>query len=235
MAKGNISRVRDSGLLWLIWLLVFNVSQVLPVTARERPLETVLMMDSDADADDDDDDDPQSWEHYPNPNPLLSSELVPGFTMQSSRVSKGLRAGKPPEFSVSEEWARPPLAGSSKSTFIRIQLYPTKNKQQALKAAGAVYRATNDPDQSLRSIGKPNPGSFSGAPIGDWCWAFVIGFDGPRKALNDSSSLVVVNNKDCFKIQVTGSGDSGQGVEDKQTEKLAKELIRRLKDWPRPQ
>lgn len=234
MAMGNLSRIKNSSLLGLAWLLVFSASQVTQVSARERPWEKALIVDADAD-EDDDDDEPQSWEHYPNPSPLLSPDLAPGFTMQDSIVSKGLRAGKPPEFSVSEVWVRPALAGSSTATFIKIQLYPTKNQKQALKAAEAVYRATNDPDQALNSIGKPNPGSFSGKSIGDYCWAYVVSFGGPRKALNKTSSLVVVNSKDCFKIQVTGSGDSGQGVEDKQTEKLAKELVRRLKDWPRPQ
>lgn len=195
----------------------------------------MLAQTAEDDEENDDDDEPAHWESFANTNPLLSADQIPGFRMKFSTISRGTRANRPPEYSVHESWVKPAPAGSTKATFINVQLHLTKNEKQALKAAKAIYHATNDPDQYLNAIGKPNPGSFTGERIGDFCWAYVVSITGkPHGPINDTSSLVVLKNGDVFKLQVTGAGDSGQGVEDRKTEKLAKQLVRRLKDWPRP-
>lgn len=112
----------------------------------------------------------ERWESFPNPNPLLSVEQIPGFRIQHSTISRGTRANRPPEFSVHEKLDQDPPAGFKKPTFIRLQLHLTKNEKQALKAAEAIYHATNDPDQYLNAIGKPIPApsavSVSGTTAG---------------------------------------------------------------------
>jgi len=202
-----------------------------PVSAQERrePVPMVARAEED-------DDRQYRWERVPNPHPLISPDQVPGFTMDYSTFNRGLRKKHRPEYSLFEQWTTPTLPNTKRATFLNVKLYLTKNRAQAVKAAKAVFGAETGRNQNLKVIGRPNPGSYSGESIGDVCWAWGANVPGrPRQSLNRSSSLVVVKDGDLLSVRLSGPLELGGGVEDRQTEALARALIERLRDWPRPQ
>lgn len=171
----------------------------------------------------------------PNPNPLLNQGLIPGFRLKESSLAKG---SKGPWLDIlRESWIKDPSSGASDLSWIKIDLHPRQNRVQAMKCAEDCYGADTDANQTP-GLGIPFPGSYSGQSIGDYCWAYVYSLlrikGEPRPALNESGALVVVSDRYCFSISVTGPGDSNQGFEDAFLERLAKSVVERLKTWQPP-
>ncbi|MBT9588661.1 hypothetical protein IV102_35320 [bacterium] len=90
------------------------------------------------DDDEDKDDEIVRRERFPNPNPILTAGLAPGFTLQESEVFRHFyRKKQRPRDAIRETWVKGAPAGVKNATFIRITLYPLKNQSQALKTGQA--------------------------------------------------------------------------------------------------
>jgi len=227
IAFRNIPRWALVGAIGL-WLLGTHQASAQPARSD------TLMSKAEQPEEEDDREEAVRWEEFPNPRPFLSPEQVPGYALSVNQVNRGFYRNKPPQDSFYEHWVKP-TPGSKYATFIKITLYATKNREKALKAARVLFHATNDKKQPLNAIGKPNPGSFTGQPIGDDCWAYVVGMrTQPKGHIDTSFSLVIIKGRYLFKLQVTGPGETGAGTEDRAVEDLAKAIVEKLKTWQPP-
>lgn len=167
----------------------------------------------------------------PNPAALLSGELVSGFELQDSYI---LREGSADI--VCEGWVRPSSVDPRRGTHVRVTLYPVGTQQEAFDLAVVVYYAQPATPTKFVAINSPRVGSYSGRPLGDFCWSYrwtpedQMG-TGPRPARNRDSDVVVVTANNLFCVQVS----SLELVEDAFTEALAEFIVTRLKTWPRPE
>ena len=159
----------------------------------------------------------------PNPHHLLTPADVPGFELD--------RADSVPSLGIVHEfWSKPAPDGSKRAGFVNLALFPLKNRAAALALADELYYATPNKEQA-RSIGRPTPGSYSGQPVGDFCWAYTVGFKKSVPGQKRSGTLVVVQGDYLFKLQVVGGTEY---VDPLFIEKTAKTVASRLKNWPRP-
>jgi len=155
-----------------------------------------------------------------NLNPVITPELVPGFSLQFSDLSS--------EF-VSESWVKE-FDGGRNPTFINLRLHLLKNQTECLSRAKDLYRATAN--NQFRGVDSPTSGSYSGQSIGDYCWAYTRSMlPHPRGSINGSSVVIVVKGNNLFTLMVTCVDG---GVHDSFTEGLAKAVVERLNVWPRP-
>ena len=172
------------------------------------------------DKDHDRDDKRKKLVEFSNPNPILTQGIVPGFKLESSVVFRNTNS-QPKDY-VSETWTK---GSATTPYFIYVTLHPLSNQTEALAVAKADYYATTEKNQIV-ALGKPTPGSYSGQPIGDFCWAYTVA--APQNGT--SSSVVVINGNYLFDLLITGPS----GVDNSFTEATAKAIVDRLKDWRRP-
>lgn len=216
------------------------VSVVVGVIFLGSPLEAQGLPRNDESvvAQSDEEGEVQRNETIVNTNPLFLQEQLPGFSMKESIIERSFRANGSSKDTIYEVWIKPAPDAASGPTSVKLALHLEKNRNKALKIASGVYDATLEPNQAPL-IGKPFPSSYSGDSIGDYCWCYKAAFKRagtnlPMNPIKISSSLIVVEKDNCFSLLLTGSGD-GQGIEDRETERLAKKLVHRLKTWARPQ
>lgn len=160
-----------------------------------------------------------------NPDPILSGDLVAGYKLLASYVVRD--PAETGDFLV-ERWMR-----DSPRSWLKLVLYPTKTQQEAFDVAGLVYHARRQ-DVWPKGIDTPHVGSYSGQPIGDFCWNYRWTDGDPygrnRAARNKNSSLVVVSGNNVFDVDMSAP----DLMEDAVTEALAKHVVERLKTWQRP-
>lgn len=204
----------------------------LPLRAQEMPRLTGESMMAQTD----EEGEVQRSETIDNPNPLFLPEQLPGFSMQESRIERNFYSNGSKDM-IHEIWVKPATDAALDPIFVKLTLYLEKNRNKAIKTASGVYLATLEPNQAPM-IGKPFPGSYSGESIGDYCWHPKAGFKiaGTNTPIAPvSSSLVVVEKDNCFRLLLTGPVDGGPGGRDRDAERLAKKIVHRLKTWTRPQ
>lgn len=210
----------------LICLLTTSLHVNLAIADEPRPGDNNSM--SDQELEDSEDDGELVTE--PNSSPILTANLLPGFTLREAEVTRGKG---PWRDTIWEMWTKPsPTA--NRPTFIKVSLYPKASRSQALKKAQKAFRVPMDSDQQP-AFQRPTWGSFSGQSVGDYCWAYTVAITrevhGP---INDSSTLIVVFKGYLFRVQLCGPGDSGLGVDDAFNEQIAKAIVYRLQTWTPP-
>jgi len=167
-----------------------------------------------------------------NPNPVLAGDLVAGFKMTASYILRDSSDGQSEDM-VCEKWHKESSLGPTHGTFIKITVYLARSQAEAFEVARAVYGARKQ-EPKLKTIDTPRIGSYSGQTIGDFCWAYRWSPSDPsgtnRPPKNQASSVVVVAANTVFDVNVS----SKNLVEDQFTEAIAKVVVTRLTDWPRP-
>ena len=155
----------------------------------------------------------------PNPKPLMPPGTLPGFHLVSSLIHV---SSDPILNVITEQWQSDQPADVARNIYINIklELYSRASYRKALKAAKLYYLATTEPNQTP-SFGKPVPGSYSGQPIGDICWAYSYSLIPDREHWN-SKCLIVIKNFNVLKI---GMGNVATGVPDAAIESVALKVV----------
>lgn len=130
---------------------------------------------------------------------------------------------------VIERWNKFTANGSETGGFIDLTVFPVKNKSEAFEVAEQLYYAITDKNQG-KAIGRPTPGSLTGISIGNFCWAYTVGFI-PRTSPSKSATIVTVSGSYLFRLQVVGGDEL---VNDAFVDGLGRKVAERLKTWRRP-
>jgi hypothetical protein len=165
----------------------------------------------------DNDDDGSGIIITPNTNPVLTSELLPGFTMLTSQIHRDNTNG---EEVVEEHWCNHPIGEST----MKINLYHFKSHKEALQFAEKVFRAKTVKDQKIL-VGKPFLGSFSGKPIGDICWSYRFPPPEPSRS-NDSRALLFIEDCNLVYLHI---GDIAKEVPISLAEEVALKIVSKLR------
>lgn len=159
----------------------------------------------------------------PNSHPFLKASDVPGYNMEYSTNEPS--CGQ----MISELWLKYTADGSETGGKIKIGVFPVRSKNEAFALAEQLYYARTNKRQG-KAIGRPTPGSLTGIFIGDFCWAYTVGFVA-RTSPSKSACIVVVSGSYLFRLQVIGGEEL---VSDAFVDGLGQKVAERLRTWPRP-
>ncbi len=154
----------------------------------------------------------------PNPNPVVTSDMLPGF-----RLSRSIFASRT---LVDETWVKDPAPGQTDHTFVKLTLYRLEDRAAALAAARSIYFATTN--NYYDTADAPRFGSYSGRPVGDYCWAYKRSL-APGEGQQYSSALIVIRGSDLYCLSVSCVAG---GISDSQSESVARAVAQRLETWP---
>ena len=159
----------------------------------------------------------------PNSCPFLSPADVPGYRMEYSinQPSNGRM--------ISELWLKYASDGTETGGKVKISVFPVNNKDKAFELAERLYYAITDKNQGT-AIGRPTPGSLTGVRIGNFCWAYTVGFV-PRITPRKGATIMFVQRAYFVRLQVEGGGEA---VEDAFVDGLGRKVADTLKTWSRP-
>lgn len=196
---------------FVIALSILTVCTLVPTFAQEEPRGKKMANEKDDDK-----------RCNPNSSPLLAPGDVPGYHL--SKYDSEPARGR-----IIEIWDKPAPDGSNRMGEIAITVMPLKSSSAAFAMAERLFYATTDKHQR-KMLAKPTPGSFSGQPVGDYCWAYTVGITKPKPP-RTCGTLIVVQGNYLFRLQVAGGLEL---VDTLFVEKTAQALAKRLKRGPRP-